>query len=105
MEEVLPTLRAPFSLKSDPSVSKVVQQMPLLDWSISVEESYTQAISRKIGCQSMWIDTHLLEIKIEATYGTKDDPVSSHIPDVLTINPRPRLPTKVSFKGGSHPDT
>jgi hypothetical protein len=41
-------------------------------------------------------------MKVEATYGTEDDPVSSHIPDVLTKNPRPRLPTKVSFKGGSH---
>jgi hypothetical protein len=52
----------------------------------------------------MWIDTHLLEMKIETTYGTKDDLVSSHVPDVLTMNPRPRLPKKVSFKGGSHPE-
>jgi hypothetical protein len=52
----------------------------------------------------MWIDIHLLEMKIEATYGTKDDPVSNHILDVLTMNPRPRLPTNVSFKGGSHSD-
>jgi hypothetical protein len=66
------------------------------------EEKLAQAILRNIGCQSMWIDTHLLEMKIEATYGTKDDLVSSHIPDVLTMYPRPRLPTKVSFKGGSH---
>jgi hypothetical protein len=51
----------------------------------------------------MWIDTHLLEMKVEATYGTKDDPVSSHIPDVLTKNPRPRLHTKISFKGGNPP--
>jgi hypothetical protein len=29
--------------------------------------------------------------------------VSSHIQDVLTMNPRLRLPTKVSFKGGSPP--
>jgi hypothetical protein len=68
-----------------------------------VEESYPQVILSNIGCQSISIDTHLLEMKIEATYGTKDDPVSSHIPDVLTMNPRPRLPTKVSFKGGSLP--
>jgi hypothetical protein len=33
----------------------------------------------------------------------KNDPVSSHIQDVLTMNPRPRLPTEVSFKGGSPP--
>jgi hypothetical protein len=53
-----------------------------------MEESYTQAILRKIGCYSMWIDTHLLEMKVEATYGTKDDPVSSHIQDVLIMNPK-----------------
>jgi hypothetical protein len=29
-----------------------------------------------------------LEMKVEATYGTKDDPVSGHIPDVLSINPK-----------------
>jgi hypothetical protein len=34
---------------------------------------------------------------------SKDDPVSSHIPEVLTLNQRPRLPTKVPFKGGSPP--
>jgi hypothetical protein len=51
----------------------------------------------------MRIDTHLLKIKVEATHGTKDDPVTSHISDVLTMNPKPRLPTKVSFKGGSPP--
>jgi hypothetical protein len=45
-----------------------------------MEESYTQAILRKIGCYGMRIDTHLLEMNIEATYGTKDDPMSSHIP-------------------------
>jgi hypothetical protein len=45
-----------------------------------------------------------LETKVEATYGTKDDPVSSHIQDVPTMNPKPRLPTKVSFKGGSPPN-
>jgi hypothetical protein len=70
-----------------------------------MEESYTQAILRKIGCYSMWTDTHLLEIKVEATYGTKDDPVSSHIQCVLTMNPRPRLSIKVSFKGGSTLDS
>jgi hypothetical protein len=51
----------------------------------------------------MRIDNHLLEIKVEATFGTKDDPVSSNIPDVPTMNPKPRQPTKVSFKGGSPP--
>jgi hypothetical protein len=42
-------------------------------------------------------------MKVKATYGTKDDPVPSHIQDVPTMNPKPRLPTKVSFKGGSPP--
>jgi hypothetical protein len=27
-------------------------------------------------------------MKVEATYGTKDDPVSSHIQNVLTMNPK-----------------
>jgi hypothetical protein len=36
---------------------------------------------------------------------SKDDPVPSQIPGVLTLNQTPRLPTKVSFKGGSHPNT
>jgi hypothetical protein len=44
-------------------------------------------------------------MKVEATYGTKDDLVPSHIQDVLTMNPIPRLSTKVSFKGGSPPST
>jgi hypothetical protein len=44
-------------------------------------------------------------MKVGATYGTKDDPVSSHVSDVLTMNPRPRLSTKVSFKGGNPPST
>jgi hypothetical protein len=51
----------------------------------------------------MRIDTLLLEIKVEATCGTKDDPVPSHIQDMSTMNPKPRLPTKVSFQGGSPP--
>jgi hypothetical protein len=33
----------------------------------------------------------------------QNDPVPSHIQDVPTVNPKPRLPTKVSFKGGSPP--
>jgi hypothetical protein len=37
----------------------------------SMEQSFNQAILRKIGCYSVWIDTHLLEMKVEATYGTK----------------------------------
>jgi hypothetical protein len=36
---------------------------------------------------------------------SKDDPVSSQIPGVLTLNQRPKPPTKVSFKGGSHLST
>jgi hypothetical protein len=33
----------------------------------------------------------------------KDDPLSSHIQGVPRLKQRPRLPTKVSFKGGSPP--
>jgi hypothetical protein len=71
-----------------------------------MEESYTQAILKKgIGYYSVWIDTHLLEMKVEATYGTKDDPVPSQNQVVPCLNLKPRLPTKVSFKGGSPPRT
>jgi hypothetical protein len=42
-------------------------------------------------------------MKVEATHGSKDVPVPSHIQDVPTMNPIPRLPTKVSFKGGRPP--
>jgi hypothetical protein len=44
-------------------------------------------------------------MKIEATYGTKDDPVPSQNQGVPCLNPIPRLPTKISFKGGSPPST
>jgi hypothetical protein len=86
--------------KSDPSVTIVVQQMTLLDqWrKVILKPSWG-----RLDAIEMWIDSHLLEMKAETNYGTKDDPVSSHIKDVLTMNPRPRLPTKVSFKGGSPP--
>jgi hypothetical protein len=33
---------------------------------------------------------------------SKDDPVPSQIPGALNLKQRPRPPTKVSFKGGSH---
>jgi hypothetical protein len=74
--------------KSDSLVSKVVQKATLLDWSTTMEESYTQAILRKSGCYRMCIDTHLLEMKVEATYGTKDDPVSSQNQGVPRPNPK-----------------
>jgi hypothetical protein len=35
----------------------------------------------------------------------EDDPVPSQNQGVPRLNPRPRLPTKVSFKGGSPPST
>jgi hypothetical protein len=44
-----------------------------------------------------------MEMKVEATYGTKDDPMPSQNQSVPRLNPRPRLSTKVSFKGGSPP--
>jgi hypothetical protein len=33
---------------------------------------------------------------------SKDDPVPSQIPGVITLKQRPRPPTKISFKGCSH---
>jgi hypothetical protein len=53
-----------------------------------MEQSYTQATLRKNGCYSMWDDTHLLEMKVEATYGTKDDPVPSQDQGVPLLNPK-----------------
>jgi hypothetical protein len=44
-------------------------------------------------------------VKTEVTIDSKDDPVPSQILGGLTLNQRPRLPTKVSFKGGSHLST
>jgi hypothetical protein len=76
----------------------------LMNRSSTTEEAILNAILRKIWCYGVRIDTHLLETKVEVTYGTKDDLVSSHIQDVPTMNPKPRLPTKVSFKGGSPPN-
>jgi hypothetical protein len=81
------------------------------EWLFSVQSSstngasYTQAILRKIRCYSVWIDTHLLEMRIETNYGFKRWPVPSQNQGVPHLNPKkkPRLPTKVSFKGGSPP--
>jgi hypothetical protein len=36
---------------------------------------------------------------------SEDDPVPSQIPGVPTLKQRPRPPTKVSFKDGSHLST
>jgi hypothetical protein len=83
--------------KSDSSVTKVIQQMSLKHYNGG---SYTQAILRKIGCYRMWIDTHLLGMKVEAT---KDDPVPSQTQGCLLWTEDLRIPTKVSFKGGSPP--
>jgi hypothetical protein len=54
-----------------------------------MEESYTQATLMKNGCYSVRIDTHLLEMKVEATHGSKDDPVPSHNQGVPCLNPKP----------------
>jgi hypothetical protein len=36
-------------------------------------------------------------MKVEATYGTKDDPVPSHIQDVPTMNPKTQATHKSYF--------
>jgi hypothetical protein len=66
--------------KSDPSVSKVVQQITLLDRSSTMEQSYTQASWRNIGNPSLWIDTHLLEMKSQDYYGFKRWPSAKSNP-------------------------
>jgi hypothetical protein len=83
-----PSLGLLIDPKSDPSVSKVVQQKSLMDWRTTLNKSNTQGILSNIGCQSMWIDTHLMEIKTEVEYSTKDDPISSCILDVLYYEPK-----------------
>jgi hypothetical protein len=70
-----------------------------------MELRYAQAPLRNTGNPVLRIDTHLLEMKIEVTIDSKDDSVPSQIPGVLTLNQRLGLPTKVSFKGGSHLST
>jgi hypothetical protein len=57
---------------------------------------------REIWGPSLWIDTHLLEMKIEANYGFKDDPVPSQT-KVCLVEPKDLdYPQKFSFKGRSH---
>jgi hypothetical protein len=70
-----------------------------------MEQSYTQASLRNIGNLSLWIDTHLLEIKSKLTMESKDDPVPSQDQSGSSGIQGPRLSTKVSFKGGSHLST
>jgi hypothetical protein len=77
----------PFSVKSSSTNVIVV----LKHYS---EEKLCSSDVRNIGCQNMWIDTHLLEMKIDATYGTKDDLVSSHIQGAPSLKQRPSVATK-----------
>jgi hypothetical protein len=69
--KIIGSIRRSTEPKSDPSVSKVVQQTTLLDRSSIMEQSYTQAYLRNIGNPSLRVDTHLLEMKIESSYGFK----------------------------------
>jgi hypothetical protein len=43
----------------------------LMDRSSTTEKAILNALLRKIWCYGVRIDTHLLEMKVEATYGTK----------------------------------
>jgi hypothetical protein len=103
--------------KSDSSVSKVVQQLPCWIEALqgskiiaTLEQGYPQATPEEGWCPRLWIDTHLLEMKIRTNYGvkrwssvkSKDDPVPSQDQCVSGWTQGPKLPTKVSFKGGSH---
>jgi hypothetical protein len=91
--------------KSDPSVSKVVQQTSFLDRGSTMAQRYTQASLRITGNPSLWMDTHLLEMKIETIYRFKRWPSDRSNSRCAYFEKRPRLPTKVSFKGGSHLST
>jgi hypothetical protein len=92
--------------KSDPSVSKVVQQTTLLDRSPTMEQSYTQASLRNTGDPSLWIDTHLLEMKIESNYSFKRWPSAKSNPRCSYFkNKDLDCPQKFPFKGGSHLST
>jgi hypothetical protein len=73
---------------SDPSVSKVVQQTTLLDRSSTMEQSYTQAYLGNTGNPSLWIDTHLLEMKTQDFYGFKRWPSAKSKPKCGHLNPK-----------------
>jgi hypothetical protein len=88
--------------KSDPSLSKVVQQMTLKYYnggklySSHLERDSTQG----------YVNRHTpIGNEGKVATGIKDDPVPSHNQSVPRLNPGPRLPTKVPFKGGSPPST
>jgi hypothetical protein len=88
----------------------------LLDRNSIMEQVYTQATLEEGWRPSLWIDTHLLEMKKEANYGFKRctqrkrtnfiypffTQSRSQNQGVSGWTQRPRLTTKVSFKGGSH---
>jgi hypothetical protein len=96
--------------KSDSSVSKVVQQLSCWSKALQWSKVIPQATLEECWCPSLWIDTHLSEMKKKTNYGvkrwpsvkSKDDPVPSQDQGVSGWTQGPRPLTKVSFKGGSH---
>jgi hypothetical protein len=84
-QKVTPQLGLLIDPKSDSSVSKVVQQLPC--WIEALQESKVnpQPTLEEGWCPSLWIDIHLLEMKIESNHRvkrwpsakSKDDPVPS----------------------------
>jgi hypothetical protein len=67
-----------------------------------MEQSDAQPSLGNTGNPSLWIDTHLLEMKTQDYYGFKRWTSAKSIQGVFTLKQRPRPPTKISFKGGSH---
>jgi hypothetical protein len=67
-----------------------------------MEQGYTQETLEEGVFPRLWVDTHLLERKIETNYGFKRWPVPSQNQGVSSWTQGPRLSTKISFKGGSH---
>jgi hypothetical protein len=81
---------------------KYAQQMSLLDWSLSMEEVILKPPWGRLDAIE-WHPPIGNERRSNIWY--KDDPVPSQNQGVPRLNPRPRVPTKVSFKGGSPPST
>ena len=80
--------------KSDPSMSKVDQQANLYGQQALLRRNDVLKLSGGVyKMHNVWIDTHLLKKKLGATYGSKDDPVSSHTQDGL----KPKISYKSFF--------
>jgi hypothetical protein len=67
-------------------VLKVVQQPSYLGWKPYQDEKLCTEHFEEFIAQEVRIDILLLENKLEAIDGSKDDPTSSHTPGLLSMN-------------------